>query len=189
MHRPLLPTRRISRRRLGPWRLVAAWAMFLGMTGAQAEGGDPASVKAAVLYNLMPFIAWPADVQQGDEFRLCLYDDNALFAAVRRFEGRSVVGRRLAVNRIAETADALRGCHAVMIEAGSPTRLARAALAAKEQALLVISEGRGAITRGAMIGIATDSGRVVFEIDLGTMRRARLNASSRLLSLAREVVQ
>ena len=170
--------------------VVAAILLCLGLAPTHAAPADETSVKAAVLYNLMPFITWPADaLRPGEDLRLCLHDEGALLTAVKTYQGKPIRGNPLVVQRVSDSPDAMRACHAVMVEGGHPARLARAAALASQQPLLVLGEGAGAATRGAMVGITTDSGRVVFEIDLGALRRARLTASSRLLSLAKSLIE
>ncbi|MBI4984377.1 MAG: YfiR family protein [Rhodocyclales bacterium] len=170
-------------------RALVALAL-LGTDAAQAvpELAAAAQVKAAVIYNLLLFIDWPRE-SAADDFRLCLFEGGALAAALETFADKPIHGRRLALRLVGNAPDDLRACSATAVEGGNPAALARAGAAAKTQPLLVIGEGTTAIDRGAMIGLATAGSRIVFDIDLAALRRARLGASSKLLRLARQVVE
>jgi len=149
---------------------------------------DEVRVKAAVIYNLLLFIDWPGDIPTGD-FRLCLIEGGALAVALQDFAGKPIHGRRFAPHPIGGGADELQSCFAVMVEAGNPVALARAGATARNRPLLVIGEGTGATDRGAMVSLAAQGSRMVFDVDLGALRRAHLGASSKLLRLARRVVE
>lgn len=174
--------RRLSLLLLGLW-LAGALA-----TAARAAAPEP-EVKAAVIFNLLAFVQWPGEGQAADrQLRFCIIDGGALEAALLRFQGQSVRGGELAVQRTPHGED-LRPCHAVLVGVGNPAALARAAAAARGQALLVIGEGGAAIEQGAMVGVAVVGGRVAFDVDLGALRRAQLVISSKVLRLARSVVE
>ncbi|TRZ97114.1 MAG: YfiR family protein [Rhodocyclaceae bacterium] len=167
-------------------------ALLLALSGSCAwsvERGDESEVKAAVIYNLLLFVEWPAPKTPAGSFRLCVLDDGALTSALRRHAGRAVQGRALEIQRISATPEELDTCVAVMVEAGNPDVLPRLGVLARSRALLVIGEGAGAVNRGAMIGLRTDGGRISFDIDLGAMRKGGLAPSSKILRLARTLVE
>ena len=172
--------------------LALAAGLILGAAAVAAEVERPSSadVTAAVIYNLLLFIDWPeADTGADGNFRLCLLEGGALESALRKHEGKKVHGAKLSLRQVAGTPDEMQQCRAAFVAAGNPGAIARLAIAAKSQSLLVIGEGAAAVGRGAMIGIGSDGGRIVFDIDLGALRRAGLVASSKLLRLARQVVE
>lgn len=154
-----------------------------------AEPIDESVVKAAVIYNLLLFVQWPEQTATARNFRLCVLDDGALTAALRGHEKKKVRGLALEVHRINSTYDELDTCVAVMVESGNPGILARLAMSARTRPLLVLAEGPGAAERGAMIGLHTDGGRVTFDINHGAMKRSGLVPSSKILRLARTLIE
>lgn len=170
--------------------LAASWVLCQASLAADVNRPAPIDVTAAVIYNLLLFIDWPDTATDADKsFRLCLLDGGALETALRKHEGKLVHGLALSLHRVAGTEEELLRCRAVVVEAGNPGATARFAIAAKSQALLVIGEGAGALGQGAMLGIGIEGGRVAFDIDLASLRRAGLVASSKLLRLARRIVE
>ena len=158
----------------------AAWA---------AERADENEVKAAVIYNLLLFVQWPPQATPAAGFHFCVLDEGALTLALRRHEGKKVLGQTLDIRRIGTTPEELDRCAAVMVEAGSAGLLARFGALARTRALLVIADGANAIDRGAMIGLHTDGGRVTFDINYGAMKRSGLVPSSKILKLARTLIE
>lgn len=154
-----------------------------------AEPIDENIVKAAVIYNLLQFVQWPEHTATARNLRLCVLDDGALTAALRGHDKRKVQGLALEVHRIGSSYDELDTCLAVMIESGNSAILPRLALLARARSLLVIGEGPGAAERGAMIGLHTDGGRVTFDINHNAMKRSGLLPSSKILRLARTLIE
>lgn len=175
-------------RRLRAAILAALLQALPGHWAWAAERVDENEVKAAVIYNLLLFVQWPAQVSSTGSFRFCVLDDGALTMALRRHERKPVQGRALEIHRVNAAPEDLGTCLAVMVEAGSPRVLARLGVLARTQAILVIAEGAGAVDRGAMIGLHTDGGHVSFDINHGAMKKSGLAASSKILRLARTLI-
>lgn len=173
------------------WRsLCAAILMALSCHGAwSAERADESEVKAAVIYNLLLFVHWPRQASPPAGFRLCVLGDGALTTALRHHERKSVGGQPLEIRRIGAAPEEVDICAAVMVESGSPGVLTRLGVLARNRPLLVIAEGPGAVDRGAMIGLHTDGGRVTFDINHGAISKSGMTASSKILRLARIVIE
>lgn len=169
--------------------LAALLLAFPGHGAWAAERGDENQVKAAVIYNLLLFVEWPARTSPAGSFRFCVLDDGALTTALRYHERKTVHGQTLEIHRVNAAPEELDTCLAVMVEAGSRGILTRLGVLARGRALLVIAEGTDAIDRGAMIGLHTDGGRVTFDIDHGAMKKSGLAPSSKILRLARTLIE
>jgi len=169
--------------------LFAALLATAGRPAAAAERGDANEVKAAVIYNLLLFVQWPAQPAPDGKLNLCVFEDSALTAALRQHESKAVYGQSLQILRVGTAPKDLDACAAVMVETGSPELLARLRLVAHGRALLILAEGTGALDRGAMIGIHGDGGRIGFDINLRAMKSSGLGASSKILRLARSLIE
>lgn len=155
-----------------------------------ADWGEEHEVKAAVIYNLLLFVQWPEQTPAATKPRLCVLEDGALSLALRRHEGKLVGGKPLELRRVRADPEDLNACSAVVIEAGSsPAVLVQIGLLARTRAMLVIAEGAGTVNRGAMIGLNTSGGKVTFDINQGDMKRSGLVPSSKILRLARMLVE
>lgn len=171
--------------------------LLLGCIAALATARDAAAdrvreaeVRQAVIFNLLQFVEWPEGRQPpGGEFRLCVVDDAGRDDMLAALHGRRLRERRLSVLRIGRDLGDLGRCEALFIGAGNRRLVAAAAAGDRRAPLLVIAEGDEALQHGAIIGLATTSGRMVFDVDLAAARSAGLIVSSKLLRLARRVVE
>lgn len=168
--------------------LAALLPVFSCHCAVAAERVDEHEVKAAVIYNLLLFVQWPQQTPPLRRFHFCVLDDGALTRALRSHENKRVQGLALEIHHIQSAQDDLDACGAVMVEAGNPALLTRLAVSARGRPLLVIADGAGAAERGAMIGLHTDGGRVAFDINHGAMKKSGLVPSSKILRLARTLI-
>jgi hypothetical protein len=156
-------------------------------TGASAADlvSTEYSVKAAFLLNFTKFIAWPTlPASEEGPFQICVLGDDPFGGALNRIaEGEFVNGRRLEVVRIRREEHA--HCRVVFV-GPSESDVARA-LASFGPGVLTVGESEKFLHDGGMIAFVIENRRVRFDVNLGAASRARLQISSRLLSVARSV--
>lgn len=157
---------------------------------AAADRASEAEVRRAVVFNLLQFVEWPDGRQPPNgEFRLCVVDDAGRDDVLAALHGRRLRERRIAVLRIGRDLGDLSRCETLFIGAGNPRLVAATAASDRRAPLLVIAEGDEALQHGATIGLSTSSGRMVFDVNLAAARSAGLVVSSKLLRLARRVIE
>ncbi|HSI47465.1 MAG TPA: YfiR family protein [Ideonella sp.] len=162
-----------------------SWLLGLAVLALPpAHAVERAELEAAIVYNLLQYVEWPAEAlpAAGGALELCLAQGSPLRGPVKSLEGRPVGPLRLAV-RTLEPAEAPHGCHVLFIDGDPPTRHRPP----RATALLLIGDGAAQSDDGITIRLAQADGRMVFEVDLVLAREARLQVSSRLLRLARKV--
>ncbi len=167
--------------------LLLLW-LCIPIAGA-SDLANEVRVKSAVVYNLLQFVSWPKVHEEAGNLSLCLLEDSPMFSSLRAYQGRKVSGMNLQVRAVPLGLLNGAACQAVFIEAGDPGQLMRAANLLAMQPVLLIGEGGGAISRGAMIGIDADAGKVAFTVDLAALRQRGLKVSSKLLVLAKQVLE
>lgn len=171
---------------------LLAWGCLAWVPAAASPASAPeAEVKAAVVFNLLAFVQWPTEVLTTRRaLTLCEFGAGDRESALARFEGKIVHGLPLALRRIAGGGDDFQHCQAVFVTLDNPSALRRSAAAAGQGLpLLVIGEGAGALEGGGMVGLSVIGGRIVLDVDQSALRRSRLTASSKLLRLARTLVE
>lgn len=169
---------------------AVAFAVALAMPGpCGARSVDRAELEAAIVYNILMFVDWPADAAPpaGAPLVLCVDGASPLASPLKSLAGRPVRNWSLELRELAAGDAAVRRCHAVFVDAAPPDKLpVRRDL--KGAAVLVISDGpRAAADEPSAIRLEEVGGRIAFDVDLAAVRRARLQISSRLLRLARKV--
>ncbi len=182
----------------GAWRraLLALAAVALAAIGAQARAeaqpqASEAEVKAAYLYRFATYVEWPAKAFTSPEepFMIGVIgadDVEAQLAVIVR-------GRRMGTHPIAVRAmhegDDVKGVQLLFVAAGQSDRLPAIVQAARAAGALVVTESPGALEQGSEINFVPIGDRIGFEVSLASAQRSGHRISSRMLALARRVVQ
>lgn len=150
-----------------------------------------AEAKAAIVFNVLLFANWPQGlVRPSYTLTLCVVEDDAVEAALLgKYAGEAVGRARLVVTKKQPQPDELSACDAIFVGGSSPSDLYRAAVASRGRSVLLFGEGTQALENGAMIGLALSGGRYVIDVNLTGLRRENLSVSSKLLRLARRVIE
>jgi hypothetical protein len=173
---------------------AAAWTVVLILAGGVPAGSQttPTSeyaVKAAFLYNFAKFVEWPADTFRGprEPVTFCIMGDDPFGPELdQTIAGKTVMGRRIVVRRLAGTAR-MDECRILFVSSSERPRIDQVLAAVADRAVLTVGEDETFVRAGGMIGFVLRENRVRFWIDRGAAARARLSISSQLLELA-EVV-
>lgn len=143
-------------------------------------------LKAAILVNLLLFVDWRRQgVQPQDRLTVCYLEPGPVTVALRQFEGRQIKGKPLRVLRVAPAQVA--GCHLLYLSPLASTQLPGLVPVLGDSGILLAGDSVAYLQRGVMLNLATEDGRVVFDIDLQSVRQAGLALSSKVLRLARQV--
>jgi hypothetical protein len=157
----------------------------------RAQGAAPATeqeVKAAYLFNFTRYVDWPADAFDAPDapVNLCILGEPGFGDLVRQaVEGRRSRGHPVRVLEPDEPSQ-VADCHIAFLP--SSPREARVWLQAlRGAATLTVGDGPGFLQRGGMVAFVMVEQTLRFEIDAAAVRSARLQISSRVLSLATRV--
>lgn len=161
--------------------ILASWTH--GQT--QRQAAEP-ELKAAILVNLLLFVDWKVrGMQPEDRLTACYVDASPVAAALTALDGRLLKGKPLRVVRVEPAR--VEGCHLLYISPVESAHLPRLVPLLRDSGILLAGDSAGYLQRGVMLNLATDEGRVVFDVDLQAARQAGLVLSSKVLRLARQV--
>jgi len=154
---------------------------------AQTQAPPEYRLKAAFLYNFALFTEWP-DVT-GKLLNLCVYGADPFGQEIDALQGKRVGERLLDVRRTA-VGGSLEDCQIVFIPPASMRCCAaRVIEAVQGRAALTVADSPGAAGQGVALNMTVAGSRVSFEANLPAARSAGVNLSSKLLSLATQVIQ
>ena len=169
-------------------RALAAGAILAFAPAAAAQVATEAAVKAAFLYKFAGYIEWPGAAFAAPDSPLVigtLAGDDVATELEAAVANRQVNGRRLLVRRLRE-GEPPQGVHILFIGKREPNQ--RAALrAAQQHAALAVTET--SLDAGGAINFIVADERVAFEVSLEAAERVGHKISSRMLAVARRVVQ
>jgi hypothetical protein len=158
---------------------------------AQAPAATEYQLKAAYLYNFAKFVEWPPESfnSPGAAVQICVLGQNPfgedLEIAVRN---KTVNGRAIRVQQVRK----VRGiptCHILFIASNEASQLEAILEQLRGVSVLTVSDIAGFATHGGMINLVLDNDRIRFEVNAKAACDARLKISSKLLSLAKSVIE
>jgi hypothetical protein len=154
---------------------------------AQRQAAEP-ELKAAILVNMLLFVDWPSNAKQAnDRLTLCYLEASPITTALDSLSGKLLKGKPLQVQTV--TSSTTSSCHALYLSPWDSNRLAEVVANSRANAVLLIGDSPEFFQHGVMLNLAVDDGRVVFDIDLRSARQAGFTLSSKVMRLARKVVE
>ena len=148
-------------------------------------------VKAAYLYNFSKFVEWPAQAFASPvaPIRLCVLNNPAFESELNPIvRGKIVGGRAIAVIPV-QNAEQARQCQILFI-ASSQDRQSRQIIdALRDSSVLTVGESAGFVEKGGIINFVLQDDRVQLEVNHKAATQAGLHISSRLLSVAKRVIE
>jgi YfiR/HmsC-like len=186
------PARRIAKER----RLMIKGAVLLlllmstgGGPRTEAQALDEYQVKAALLFNFIKFVEWPADAFSDDGAPIVVGvvgNDPFGRALDQAVNGKSIRGRQVITRRLRWDQD-LRACHLLFISPSERKRLPQILAGLRGASVLTLSDINQSNQPGGIINFILEADKVRFEINASMAEQARLKISSKLLALAKTV--
>jgi hypothetical protein len=170
--------------RMSAWYLGLALVAFA--SGVRSDDLPEYRLKAAFLYNFALFTEWPADI--GSTLNLCVYGRDPFGQEIDALQGKPVGDRRMVVRRITKL-EGLTACQIVFIAQTSGDGIARVLSSLHGAAVLTVADAPGAAAQGVALNMSVVENKITFEANLAAARAANVKLSSKLLSLATEVLQ
>lgn len=177
-------------------RLFVLAALLAGATlappaRAQRVEATEASVKAAFLYKFAGYVDWPATAFASPDAPFvfgAIGNEEVAAELAKVVAGRQIGGHPVVVKRVREN-EPLRGIHVIFVGRGATDRLSTLIRAAQLPALLIVTETERGLEAGSAINFVVADDRVGFEVSLDAAERNGLKISSRMLGVAKRVLQ
>ena len=146
------------------------------------------AVKAAYIFNLLPFTTWPPAAFQSATapLTICVAQPNPFGDVLRQTFQNEHVGTHPVVVTPVASAAAIRDCHVLFIgaKADSDGALEHAASTGP---VLTIGEAQQFAERGGMITFVMEYGRVRIDVSRSAAERVHIQFSSKILQVARKI--
>lgn len=171
--------------------LAAMIALLCLAANSQPVPVTEYQVKAAFLYNFARFVEWPSTAFSGQDAQLqiCVYGPDPFGEDLRSLTHDKLVnGRRLLVKDVVDLQQA-RSCQIVFIARPEKIEIAKILQSLQGANVLTVGEAKGFADNGGMINFILQNEHVQFEVNHREAKRAGLTISSRLLSVARAVIE
>ena len=153
---------------------------------AHADALPEYQLKAAILYNFTTFIEWPEDI--GSALNLCVYGEDPFGEYLDALQDKKVSSRLLIVHRVT-VIEELNDCHAVFITRSANKVLPEVVGQLHGKPVLTIADMPSAAKRGVILNMIVEQNRISFDANISAAANNGLTVSSKLLRLAKEVIQ
>ena len=166
------------------------WLFFSNSVISASTKPYEYEVKAAFIYNFAKFIDWPDSSFESatSPFYVGVLGKNRFNGYLEKIlSGKKLKGRKIQI-RYFKNFKEVKYSHILFISSSEKKRLRHVFKALEKKGILTIGDTEGFISTGGAIGFVMKDNKVRFEINLNSARKARLTISSKLLRLAKKVI-
>ncbi len=171
-------------------RLLVLCCLPAAAAGQDHLAPSPREVEAAFLRNFAHYLSWPPEAfaDARSPWRVCLLGDGPFEEVLQRtFAGRTEQGRSFEVVR-AESVAGLPRCQIVVVLLASSEQRRAALAVLSKRPILTVGDAPGFLQEGGIIRFQV-SDHVEFAINLDEAHAASLAIQTKVLEVAREVVE
>lgn len=180
--------------------LLRVWLSTLGVvillsfswqSLSHAQTMSEYQVKAAYLYNFAKFVEWPGGAFSSPTapLQFCVLNDRAFGSELNQLvKGKTIAGRPVNVVSV-QNAEESRRCHILFINSSHAGQVRHVLEVLRETSVLTVGEMQGFVEAGGIINFVLQDDRVQFQVNHKAAIHAGLQISSRLLSVAKSVIE
>ena len=194
--------------------LFLACALLTGQAtgegGGEAAPGREYQIKAAFIYNFIKFVDWPEEkmADSNEPITIGIIGSEDFIKAFEPVIHKKVKNRNLSIKYFEgyeklertqeddrqwnQKMEALKTCHVLMFCSCDSVRikdLSQIIKALKGSPVLTVGETAGFLESGGIINFLMEDKKVRFEINVTAAKKSKLKISSKLLRLAKRVVE
>jgi hypothetical protein len=159
-------------------------------TVPSAATPSPAEIRAAFVFNFVKFTEWPmqAYTDAGSPLTTCFLGADDVRAAFRSISiGKALNGRFLEDRAVKSAAD-MRNCQVLYVDSPRSPVVIEVLKNARQHDALAIGTSDDFLACGGMLRLQIENNRMRFDVNVGAVGRTKIKLSSKLLALARSVV-
>jgi len=143
-------------------------------------------IKAAIVYQILPFIEWPIQPNRNSSpsLNLCILGENPFGTAFDAFQGETIHGQKLFI-RPAESIRDLKNCQILFICPSEKGRALQIVKQPSDLGILTIGDSEGLAQLGVMINFYMERKKVRVELNIDAARKAGFKINPHFLKLVR----
>ena len=167
-------------------RFVLTALLFSLVRTAMAEPIPEYEMKAAYLYNFAAFTTWP--LQQDKKIRLCVLGKDSFGGSLEELT-KNTIGDKHIVLSYLPNMQVAGNCQILFVDTSERPNATEILNQLRGAPVLTVTDNEDLFNAGAMIGLFVENRRLVFDINYAQAKHSRLAISSKLLRIARKVLQ
>jgi hypothetical protein len=164
---------------------------WLGQPLSYGQAVSEYQVKAAYLYNFAKFVEWPPETFTSTTapIRMCILNDRSFESQLNQVvKDKNVAGRPVAVIPV-QNGEQSRDCQVLFLGSLQNLQALRVIEILHGTSVLTVEESNGFVKDGGMINFVLQGNQVHFQVNHKAATQAGLRLSSRLLSVAKLVIE
>jgi hypothetical protein len=188
--------------------LAAGCARTAWSAPSASDSNREYRVKVGFLYNFMKFTEWPGKTDPNSDedgaadrrepMRVGVIGKDPFGASLDGLKNKTVRGRKIVPLRFRSFEDveqsgkqlaALRQCHVLFVCPSEEDRFRAIMKSIEGQAMLTVGDRDGFLESGGIVNFVTEETKIRFEVNIPAAKRAKLKLSSKLLSLAKRIIE
>jgi len=169
-------------------------------TRAESEHSQEYKIKAAFLYNFINFVDWPKEkvVDNNDLITVGIIGTDPFGKAFEPLNNKQAKGKKVLIKRFkgfeesiksSNQIEAIRKCHLLFVCRSEKQQLKKIINIVKDHSVLTVGDMNDFLESDGIINFVIEDQKVSFEINNNTAKQAKLNIRSKLLRLAKKVIE
>jgi hypothetical protein len=170
---------------------LALFLLLLGQQKSFSQAVTEDQVKAAYMYNFAKFADWPAEAftNADDPIRLCILNDQPFYSQLIQIaKDKTIAGRAVRAVPV-QNGQQARGCHMLFIDSAQAGDVVHLFETLQGSSVLTVGETESFVDQGGIIGFVMQGGQVHFQVNHKAANQSGIRLSSRLLSVAKRVIE
>ncbi|MDP3742762.1 MAG: YfiR family protein [Methylotenera sp.] len=164
---------------------------------ANAEPVPEYQIKAAYLYNIAALTTWPIDsnhsgssgnIRLNDAVKICVLGNDSFGGALQQLIRNSSSSVQITLSYLANMNN-VHDCQILFIDVSALDNPAEMLKKLEKMPVLTVTDNLDLFNAGAMIGLFLDNKRLALDVNYKQANNAQLSISSKLLRVARRVLQ
>jgi hypothetical protein len=163
-------------------------ALFVSAFDIQTEV-EEYEAKAAFIYNFTKFIEWEDNSMNGTpSFNIGVLGDSPIIKPLKELSAsKKINNKRIMIVKYSNVNE-LKGCHILFVpETTSDNVIKELSQSSALKNTLLITENSGELENGSAINFLVVNNKIRFEINMNTLNKNKIKASSQLLKLAMNI--
>ncbi len=161
--------------------------LILSLWVTRALGVKESDLKAAFLYQFTKFVEWPDDNSTNNELVVGVMADGEVLDAIKLIDGKKSQKRSIRIKKISKFPDSGH-LDVLFIQGCSINDIDNVVKSAIKAHILTVCDQRDGINKGFIISLFNEGSRMRFNINLKMAQKSSIRLSSRLLRLAKKVI-
>jgi hypothetical protein len=167
---------------------------------ADSEKSKEYQIKAAFLYNFINFVDWPEEkvTDSNELITIGIIGSDPFGQAFEPLKNKQAKDKKVLIKRFVSLkesklssgqVEAIRKCHLLFVCHSEKEQLKEIFNLVQGHSVLIVGDMNGFIESGGIVNFVIDDKKVRFEINNAAAKQAKLNIRSKLLRLAKRVIE